>query len=262
MYTLTFANGTKLEVIDGVLSLREMTEGEQRDAFSFQVRAEEIGYADLLALVSNPKNTNEIMLTNDSARGIDPDGNATDSASEIYYGYIDMMSVKYIRRIMQEGLLNVPSVYEWVYEVFLAEQSNAQLQSTSIDAILADISDADAINNIDAFPLWTPMGRYVETQYTGRYEKGYRVRYNELLYKCRMTHETQAGMAKGNPADNNDLWECISEPSKEWPGWKQPLGAQDAYKLGTKVTHKGRRWISVVAVNVWEPGVYGWEEVV
>ena len=40
----------------------------------------------------------------------------------------------------------------------------------------------------------------------------------------------------------------------------QAIGAHDAYDQGAKVTHNGKRWVSSAASNVWEPGVYGWEE--
>lgn len=30
---------------------------------------------------------------------------------------------------------------------------------------------------------------------------------------------------------------------------------------GDKVTHNGKTWQSTTDNNVWEPGVYGWEEV-
>jgi len=43
-------------------------------------------------------------------------------------------------------------------------------------------------------------------------------------------------------------------------GLVQPIGAQDAYPLGAKVSHDGKHWVSAAANNVWEPGVYGWEE--
>lgn len=36
---------------------------------------------------------------------------------------------------------------------------------------------------------------------------------------------------------------------------------QNSYSLGAKVSHKEKHWTSTVANNVWEPGVYGWEEV-
>lgn len=39
-------------------------------------------------------------------------------------------------------------------------------------------------------------------------------------------------------------------------------GAQSAYAMGAKVSHNGKHWISTADANVWEPGVYGWEEAV
>jgi len=51
-------------------------------------------------------------------------------------------------------------------------------------------------------------------------------------------------------------------PDQSTPPWVQPTGSEDAYQIGDLVTHLDKTWISVVANNVWEPGVYGWDEVV
>lgn len=34
-----------------------------------------------------------------------------------------------------------------------------------------------------------------------------------------------------------------------------------SYPKGAKVSHNSKHWISTAENNVWEPGVYGWEEV-
>ena len=52
------------------------------------------------------------------------------------------------------------------------------------------------------------------------------------------------------------------QPSEEYPEWVQPTGAHDAYAQGAKVSHNGKKWTSDIAANVWEPGVYGWTEVI
>ncbi|MGI6151600.1 MAG: chitinase, partial [Christensenellales bacterium] len=57
------------------------------------------------------------------------------------------------------------------------------------------------------------------------------------------------------------LWVAVADPAIEWPEWVQPSGSHDAYEKGAKVTHNGKRWTSSADGNVWEPGVYGWEEV-
>ena len=54
------------------------------------------------------------------------------------------------------------------------------------------------------------------------------------------------------------LWNLVSV--EEWPEWVQPAGAHDAYAKDDKVLHNGKKWISIVDNNVWEPGVYGWNE--
>lgn len=42
--------------------------------------------------------------------------------------------------------------------------------------------------------------------------------------------------------------------------WVQPTGPADAYDINSTVTHAGKSWISLVAYNVWEPGVANWRE--
>lgn len=46
----------------------------------------------------------------------------------------------------------------------------------------------------------------------------------------------------------------------EYPEWKQPTGAHDAYAVGSKVSYDEKHWISTADANVWQPGVYGWNE--
>jgi hypothetical protein len=42
--------------------------------------------------------------------------------------------------------------------------------------------------------------------------------------------------------------------------WVQPTGAHNAYPIDWVATHKDKTWVSLVAANVWEPGVSGWRE--
>lgn len=53
------------------------------------------------------------------------------------------------------------------------------------------------------------------------------------------------------------------ETGTEWPAWVQPAGGHDAYQIGAQVSHPdgGQHWISNTPDNVWEPGVYGWDQV-
>ena len=54
------------------------------------------------------------------------------------------------------------------------------------------------------------------------------------------------------------------EPVDEYPLYKQPSGAHDAYKVGDKITYNGKKYVCKLDGCVWAPDVYpaGWEEVV
>ena len=58
------------------------------------------------------------------------------------------------------------------------------------------------------------------------------------------------------------MWTPLGKPGEEFPEWVQPLGVHDAYEQGAKVSHNSKKWVSNTANNVWEPGVYGWDEYV
>ena len=111
------------------------------------------------------------------------------------------------------------------------------------------LSDTDALNGIDLFPAWNGAGV--------AYEIGFRVRYNELLYKVLQAHTSQSDWT---PDTAVSLFVRVDDPGEEWPEWRQPTGAQDAYAKDAKVSHNGKHWTSDVDANVWEPGVYGWME--
>lgn len=81
--------------------------------------------------------------------------------------------------------------------------------------------------------------------------------YEGLLYRCVQAHTSQESWT---PPAAPSLWTRIADPTQEWPEWIQPTGAHDAYANGAKVSHNGKHWISTADANVWEPGVYGWEE--
>lgn len=89
------------------------------------------------------------------------------------------------------------------------------------------------------------------------YKLNEKVRYNDLLYKCLNAHTSQASWT---PTDAPSLWVRIDNPAEEWPEWRQPTGSTDAYAKGAKVSHNSKHWVSNTENNVWEPGVYGWDE--
>lgn len=108
-------------------------------------------------------------------------------------------------------------------------------------------TDEEALETMWMFPVW---GAGVA------YEVGQRIRYDDVLYRCEQAHTSQVGW---EPPEVRALWTPVSV--EEYPEWIQPTGAQDAYNAGDKVSHNGKRWVSEVDGNVWEPGIFGWAEV-
>lgn len=118
-----------------------------------------------------------------------------------------------------------------------------------IEQTSVNLSDEEALTGIELFPVWKADATYTV---------GDRVQYEGTLYKCLTAHDAQASWT---PTDSPSLWVRVDNPAEEFPEWIQPLGATDAYPMGAKVSHNGKHWISTVDGNVWEPSVYGWDEV-
>ena len=118
----------------------------------------------------------------------------------------------------------------------------------SIEQAASMQTDEQALENISLYPVWIEGIPIVKDD---------RYRYSDKLYKCVQSHKTQSDWT---PDRTPALWTEVS--LDEWPDWKQPTGAQDAYAKGDKVSHNGKHWISDVDANVWEPGVYGWSAIV
>ena len=90
------------------------------------------------------------------------------------------------------------------------------------------------------------------------YAVGDRVLYNDVLYKVLTAHTSQATWT---PDVSASLFAKVLIPDPEViPEWEQP-NSTNTYKIGDKVTHNGKTWVSIVDNNSWEPSVYGWEEV-
>lgn len=89
-------------------------------------------------------------------------------------------------------------------------------------------------------------------------EKGDRFYYpiNDKLYQVVQGHTTQL---QYRPDENITLYKEVLPPDAIGP-WVPPLGDGYQYQVGDKVTHNGKTWISTAENNVWEPGVYGWDE--
>ena len=138
-----------------------------------------------------------------------------------------------------------------------AEATNArQVESEIVNSItfvaLAQagvIDEVTAAEHIELFSEWQPNVNY---------SIGALVAYEDNLYKCVQTHTSQETW---RPTVAESLWAKAGDPNVEYPKWSQPVGAHDAYMSEDKVYHNDKKWISAVDNNIWEPGIYGWNEV-
>lgn len=118
-----------------------------------------------------------------------------------------------------------------------------------LEAAASNLSDEDALEAVFAYPKW---------KVGATYSVGDRVRYGSKLYKVLQAHTSQSSwepnvavslFAEVLPGQDGDIGE-----------WVQP-DSTNPYMKGDKVTHNGKKWESSIDYNVWEPGVYGWEEI-
>lgn len=127
--------------------------------------------------------------------------------------------------------------------------------SESISKAVESLDDEHSEAVKELFPFWSADVEYHKEDK----EKGIpadRVQYGGLLYRCIQSHLSQADWT---PDITPALW--VRTSTEEWPEWVQPTGAHDAYAFGAKVSYNEKHWISNMDANVYEPGVYGWDEV-
>lgn len=111
------------------------------------------------------------------------------------------------------------------------------------------LDDSDAAYAPMLFERWEEGVLYVV---------GARVCYDDKLYKVLIEHTSQSDWT---PDVSPSLFAEVLIPDPTViPEWVQP-SSTNPYMMGDKVRHNGKIWISIADYNVWEPGVYGWEEV-
>lgn len=117
------------------------------------------------------------------------------------------------------------------------------------------VKDAQDITDEEA--LATPM-LFERWESDKQYATGTRLYHNGKLWRVLMDHASQDDWEPGKAPS---LFAVVLIPDPEViPEWVQP-DSTNTYKIGDKVTHNGKTWVSIVDNNSWEPGVYGWDEV-
>ena len=119
-----------------------------------------------------------------------------------------------------------------------------------IEKAVQSLDDTTALDTVTLYPKWDGSG--VE------YAADVRVRYDGVLYRVLQAHTSQQTWT---PADAPSLFAKVLIPDPTvTPAWEQP-GSTNPYMQGDRVTHNGSTWESTIDNNVWEPGVYGWQQV-
>lgn len=132
--------------------------------------------------------------------------------------------------------------------------ARVETKQEEIDAALKPVldylSDEEALNFVTLYPLWS-VGKVYLTDT--------RIKYDDILYKCITEHISQA---QWTPDKSPSLWARVLVSTEgDILEWTQP-DSTNAYMTGDKVIHNDKTWVSDIDNNVWEPGVYGWSEVV
>lgn len=167
-----------------------------------------------------------------------------ESVLATYDGYENLYSItEYTGGILGVAMRKKESIPEVQKEIQSAMVAVAQIQAQNL-------TDSQALGVQAIYPEWS--GDSVA------YSKDYKAQKDGVLYKCVQAHTSQSDWA---PPDAPSLFAKVLIPDTDTiPEWEQP-GSTNPYAKGDKVMHNGKTWQSTTDNNVWEPGVYGWEEV-
>ena len=136
-------------------------------------------------------------------------------------------------------------------EMLSARQDSVESASSITFVALAETGTIDETTITEHANLFSPWAENVA------YGVGAIRLYENNLYRCVQAHTSQSDWT---PDKSASLWTKIGDPTVEFPEWSQPVGAHDAYAKGDKVSYSNKHWVSTTDANVWQPGVYGWEE--
>lgn len=143
------------------------------------------------------------------------------------------------------------------YNAYIKEQQKqkAMEEGQKMQAELQQSSVLSYATNEQAFIM-----RYLYPEWSGEsisYNKNDRFMYHNKFYKVLQNHTSQANWT---PDTASSLYVEIIDPAEEWPEFKQPTGAHDAYAKDAKVTFEGKHYKSLIDANVYSPTAYpaGW----
>lgn len=133
--------------------------------------------------------------------------------------------------------------------ITLTREEALKLRSI-IEKAVQSLDDSDALEAVTLYEKWSGDSK--------EYKTNDRLQYNGVLYKVLQDHTSQPTWT---PTDAPSLFAKVLIPDPTViPEWEQPEST-NPYQVGDKVTHNGKTWVCNTPNCVWEPGVYGWDEV-
>lgn len=127
-------------------------------------------------------------------------------------------------------------------------RAEAEAMVAALVKLRESATDEQALSVPVLYPAWRSGVDYVT---------GQRVLHSGVLYKVLQDHTSQDDWT---PDVAPSLFAKVLIPDPDViPEWEQP-DSTNPYNAGDKVTHNGKTWVSNIDGNVWEPGVYGWNE--
>lgn len=133
--------------------------------------------------------------------------------------------------------------------MFSIEKLQAFLQD--VISLRESLEDSVAANYVNLYSTWIANKAYDTNE---------RISYDGEVYKVLMPHTSQSDWTP-NVAHSLYAKVLTSADPNEILAWVQP-DSTNPYMTGDKVYHNEKTWISNCDNNVWEPGVYGWDEVI
>ena len=172
---------------------------------------------------------------------------------------IDLSKLQGYKLYHQDGILHmIFDIDKWnEYQKEIARDKAVQegtviLETLSKNYALNMATDTEAYTMRYLYPEWNSESY--------NYSVDDRFMYGDKLYKVLQAHTSQPSWS---PSTAVSLYVEIADPANEYPEFKQPTGAHDAYNAGDKMTFEGERYVSTIDGNVWSPAANpsGWTKV-
>lgn len=219
----------------------------------------------------DPESVGTLLVSNPTHEPQDiTDGTAVDVAEATSYTLTDLPNDKptYIslfsynadksKYSAAKSDVEIPREVTWYdvqknLESDVSEAQETAEQAQKVVLLTRDfLPDAVTLTLPEIYDEWNPDSMaYIGKDTATEDKPASIVRRNGFLYRCLQSHTSQENWT---PENSPSLWVLIDDPAIEWPEWKQPTGAHDAYFLGAKVSHNGKKWISQIDANTTEPG--------